>query len=309
MTNQFDTKKSLTLSMISPQGHRGVSCGLGYLKQAPKKGLPVRCHFRVTRESISNVLSFSPQREWGCLKKVMVNLNGGSKRGFSTLVVEKVHKLSLVLPYLEKQLLLGSIVCGFGIYLIYFLYYSNGNKSISPQTLKTILYKKIISLIYTQRHFIRIKPLKTLGLLNTDVVAFLLKYQPFLKMIMRFLFLYLGIPVIPFFFFWKPQIAHCMENTAMVEGMGEGIEEDRGKAEKRTILRELFRREIYGKQFSCQKLLRNDVREPTPTPIERQVQNFSQVPDEDARYYLLESWNDIETRVFNREFAQGDYGV
>ena len=30
----------------------------------------------------------------------------------------------------------------------------------------------------------------------------------------------------------------------MVEGMGEGIEEDRGKAEKRTILRELFRREI-----------------------------------------------------------------
>ena len=85
----------------------------------------------------------------------MVNLNGGSKRGFSTLVVEKVHKLSLVLPYLEKQLLLGSIVCGFGICLIYFLYYSNGNKSLSPQTLKTILYKKIISLIYTQRHLIR----------------------------------------------------------------------------------------------------------------------------------------------------------
>ena len=143
--------------MISPQGHRRVSCGLGYLKQAPK-GLPVRCHFRVTRESISNVLSFSPQREWsrsGCLKRVMVNLNGGSKRGFSTLVVEKVHKLSLVLPYLEKQLLLGSIVCGFGICLIYFLYYSNGNKSLSPQTLKTILYKKIISLIYTQRHLIR----------------------------------------------------------------------------------------------------------------------------------------------------------
>ena len=40
-----------------------------------------------------------------------------------------------------------------------------------------------------------------------------------------------------------------------------------------------------------------------PTPIERQVQNFSQVPDEDARSYLLESWNDIET--LQRECSTG----
>lgn len=57
MKNLFEIQKSLTLSMISLQGHRGVSSGLGYHKQAPLSGLPIRYHFRVTRESIPTVFS------------------------------------------------------------------------------------------------------------------------------------------------------------------------------------------------------------------------------------------------------------
>lgn len=67
--------------MISLQGHRGVSSGLGYLKQAPSsfRGLPVRCHSRVTQEFISNVFSQSQWSPFQC-----TNLEGISGGNFLT---------------------------------------------------------------------------------------------------------------------------------------------------------------------------------------------------------------------------------
>ena len=224
MKNLFEIQKSLTLSMISLRGHRGVSSGLGYQKQAlPLSGLPVRYHFRVTRESTPTVFSnslyssrtvaiaenrlprnrclpfaLSPMvirprsrtlEDLSLLSRSRAYTGGSCKMGvlcsfemndarrkrfrnrtygmvcscltkrFSTLVVEKVYKLSLVFPHLSlsRQLLLGSIVCCLILYLIYYLYLSNGDKDLGPRTPKTILYHKTIWPLHTRKPLIIVK--------------------------------------------------------------------------------------------------------------------------------------------------------
>lgn len=182
MTNQFDTKKSLTLSMISLQGHRGVSSGLGYPKQAPLSRLLVRCRFRVTRESISNVLSLSPQREWsrsGCLKKAMVfnDLNGGSRRRFSTLLCEKiraVHRLvsfpesfpnPTIFSYCGKIIAILISIHFVSKYLKY-LSSRKSNDGIGSQTMKTILHcrDKITPYLNRLKGEIRLKSAESNGI-------------------------------------------------------------------------------------------------------------------------------------------------